>query len=94
MLVMLPPGLLGRLGGPDRALPMLGAHQVRGRQAGQEHQAGEQNAGSTGQNHGRKVMPLDEPGPGGDTSGTMRHIPVQQSWWPWRGVSRGGPSCA
>lgn len=91
---MLPPGLLGRLGGPDRALPMLGAHQVRGRQAGQEHQAGEQNAGSTGQNHGRKVMPLDEPGPGGDTSGTMRHIPVQQSWWPWRGVSRGGPSCA
>ena len=79
---------------PGGALPVLGAHQVGSRQAGQEHQGGEQDAGGTGQNHEGKVMPLDEPGPGGDTSRTMRHIPVQQSWWPWRGVSRGGPSCA
>jgi len=80
------------LGGPGPLMP--GAHQVGRRQPGQEHQGGEQDARGTGQDHGRKVMALDEPGPGGDTSRTMRHIPVQQSWWPWRGTSRGGPSCA
>ena len=82
------------VGGPDRRLLVLGADQGRSGHAGEEHQGGQQEAGCTGKDHDRKVMPLDEPGPGGDTWCTMRHIPVQQSWWPWRGISRGGSSCA